>query len=330
MVCHGRRIAVLTGAVVGAIVAIGVAHAQTYPQRPITIIVGASAGGSGDVAARLIVEPMSQHLGGKIVVENVPGAGGITGTGRVARADPDGYTLLIQQTGLATLPALHPNLNFDVQKDLTVIGMVNTSYSFVIGRKDLPADTLPALIEWAKGLDRPVKLAHPGVGSFGHLGAIMFTKSTGIAADLIAYRGVAPAITDIAGGHVDLGSASAPVALPLVQAEKVKAYAYTAPEAHRLMSKVPTFVDLGYPELSRPLWHALFAPAGTPPAVIEKLNAALRAALDDPKVRQAYLNRDVAAFPADQMSPEAGSAYVRAEIERWGGVIREAGIKATP
>ncbi len=154
------------------------AAAQDFPQRAVTIIVGAAPGGSGDVAARLIAEPMAARLGQKIVVENVPGAGGITGTSRVARAEPDGHTLLIQQTGLATLPALHPNLNFDVQKDLTVIGMVNSSYSFVIGRRDLPADTLPDLIAWAKQLDRPVKLAHPGVGSFGHLASIMLTIST--------------------------------------------------------------------------------------------------------------------------------------------------------
>jgi tripartite-type tricarboxylate transporter receptor subunit TctC len=305
-------------------------QAQSFPQRPITIVVGAAAGGSGDVAARLIAEPMAKHLGGKIVVENVPGAGGITGTGRVARAEPDGYTLLIQQTGLATLPALHPNLNFNVEKDLTVIGMVNNSYSFVVGRKDLSADTLPQFVAWAKGLDRPVKLAHPGVGSFGHLASIMFAKSTGIQADLIAYRGVAPAMTDIAGGHVDAGSGSAPVTIPLIQAGQVKAFAYTGEKRHRILSTVPTFVDLGHPELSRPLWHALFAPAGTPQPVIERLNAALRAALEDPMIRQAYLSRDVEPFPAEQMSPAAGNAYVRGEIERWGKVIRDAGIKANP
>jgi tripartite-type tricarboxylate transporter receptor subunit TctC len=307
------------------------AHAQEFPQRgAITIVVGAAAGGSGDVAARLIAEPMSKHLGQKFVVENMPGAGGITATARVARAEPDGYTLLIQQTGLATLPALHPNLNFDVAKDLTVVGMVNNAYSFQVGRSDLPAEMLQEFVAWAKKLDRPVRLAHPGVGSFGHLASIMFAKSTGINADLIPYRGVAPAMTDLAGGHVDVGSGSAPVTIPLIQAGRVKAFAYTGTKPHRTLSKVPTFVDLGHPELSRPLWHALFAPAGTPKHVIQRLNEALRAALSDPKLQEAYANRDVEPFPSDQMSPESGLAYVHAEIERWGAVIRENNIKVNP
>lgn len=329
---RGRwKLAVALGALLGCSPIADDSMAQEFPQaRPITIVVGAPAGGSGDVAARLVAEPMSAHLGQKIVIENQPGAGGITGTARVVRANPDGYTLLMQQTGLATLPALHGDLTFDVAKDLTVVGMVNNAYSFMVGRKDLAANTLPELIAWAKSLDRPVRLAHPGVGSFGHLASIMFVRSTGINADLIPYRGVAPAMTDIAGGHVDIGSGSAPVTLPLIQSGQVKAYAYTATTPHRTLSKVPTFVDLGYPDLSRPLWHALFAPAGTPEPVVRKLNEALRAALANPKLREAYEKRDVEPFPTEQMSPESGNQFVHNEIERWGQVIRENNIKVNP
>jgi tripartite-type tricarboxylate transporter receptor subunit TctC len=304
--------------------------AQDFPSRPITIVVGASAGGSADTAARLIADGMSADLGQQVVIENVPGAGGMTASARVARAEPNGYTLLMQQTGLVTLPALYPKLSFDVEKDLTAVGMVNTSYSFLVGRKSLPANDLPQLIAWMKGAAGTAKFAHPGAGSFGHLTTVLFSKAVGAQVNLIPYRGIGPAINDLVGEHVDLASGSAPIAAPLIKAGSIKAFAYSSDKPHSSLSNIPTFASLRYPQLSRPFWHALFAPASTPRPIVQRINAALRKALADAPVRKAYADLDLEAFPENQLSPEAANAYVRGELQHWGQVIRDNKIQLEP
>jgi tripartite-type tricarboxylate transporter receptor subunit TctC len=304
--------------------------AQDFPSRPVTIVVGASAGGSADTAARIIADAMSAELGQQIVIENVPGAGGMTGSARVARAEPNGYTLLMQQTGLVTLPALYSKLNFDVERDLTAVGMVNTSYSFLVGRKSLPANDLGQLVGWMKGTAGMVKFAHPGAGSFGHLTTVLFSKAAGAEVNLIPYRGVGPAMNDLVGEHVDLASGSAPIAGPLIQAGSIKAFAYSSDKPHSRLSNVPTFATVGYPQLSRPFWHALFAPASTPPSVVQRLNGALRKALADQHVRKTYADLDLEAFPDGQLSSEAANAYVRSELQHWGKVIRDNKIQIEP
>ena len=312
----------------GCAMSIPAAHAQNYPQRVITIVAATAPGGPGDTAARLITDKMSALLGQQVIVENMPGAGGTTGAARVARAEPDGYTLLIHQNGLTIAPALYAKLPFDVAKDFVAIGLVNLSYSYLVGRKTLPPNDLKELIAWMKGPGRPTKFGHPGVGTVGHLSTVVFARTVGVELNLIPYRGVAPAMNDIVGDHLDLVSAGASTSAPLIRTGKVKAYASTAPKREDAVPDVPTFTELGYSALERPLWHALFAPAGTPPAVIKRLNAALQETISDPEVRKAYAARGVEAFPADQLSIEAAQTYVRAEIERWGKVVRDNDVRA--
>jgi tripartite-type tricarboxylate transporter receptor subunit TctC len=317
----------LVGGVMSFALSAGAAGAQDYPQRPITIVVGAAAGGSSDTAARVIADRMSAILGQQVVIENVPGAGGMTGSARVARAEPDGYTLLMQQIGLVTLPALYPKLTFDVEKDLTAVGLVNTTYSFLVGRKSLPANNWAEVKAWMNGPGKPAKVAHPGAGTLGHLTAVLLGKAAGVDVNLIPYRGVGPAMNDLVGEHVDLTFGSSPVAIPLINSGAIKVYAFGDTKPHTAMPNVPAFSQVGHPELSTPFWHALFVPAATPPAIINKLNAALRETLADPQVKKAYQDKDIEVFPPDQLTPQAANAYVREELQRWGKVIRDNNIK---
>ena len=303
------------------------AGADNYPARPITLVVPSSAGGPGDVAARLITDRMSAILGQPIIIEMVPGAGGTLGMSRVARAQPDGYTLMIHQTGHAIAPALYKHLPFDAARDFIAIGLVNDSRNFFIGRQSLPAKDFGELLAWMKGPGKPVKLAHPGMGSMGHLQSVTLVHLLGIEAALVPYRGVAPAMNDLLGGHVDVVEAAAPVAAPHIAAGAVKGYATTAERRNPRFPDVPTYGELGLPQLQRPFWHALFAPAATPRPIVEKLNAALRATLSDPQVLKSYETAGVAAFPADQLSIEYANEFVRREIDYFGKLVRENNVQ---
>lgn len=291
------------------------AQQANYPQRPITLIAATAAGGPGDTAARLIAEKMTPILGQQVVVENVSGAGGILGAQRVARAEPDGYTLLLHQTGLAVAPAINPNLTFDVRKDFVTVGLVNTSYFFLIGRETLPPKNFPELLLWMK--NNPAKIAHPGVGSLGHLTTLLFANHAGAKTDLVAYRGIGPALNDVLGGHVDLLWPGAVAAAPLLKAGKVKGYAFGGKTRSKLAPDVPSVVELNAPELVTPFWHALFAPAATPRPIVQKLNAALRQVLADPQLLKIYDETGVEAFPSDMLTLEASQAFFESEIERW-------------
>lgn len=303
--------------------------AQDYPQRPVTVVVGAAAGGSSDTAMRIIQERLSQALGQQVIIENVPGAGGMTASARVARAAPDGYTVLIQQTGLVTLPALQgKKLTFDVEKDLIAVGLVNRAFSYLLGRSTLPANNLAELVTWMKGPGKPAKFAHPGAGSMGALSSVLFAKAVDVEVNLIPYRGVAPALNDLVGGHVDLTTGSAAVAPPLLRSGSVKAYAISSGKRDPSAPEVPTFTELGYPGLERPLWHALFLPAGTPAAIVTRLNAALRDTLADPAIQKSYAEKSIEAYPPAEWTVEAAAAHVKAELDYWTKVIRDNNIQA--
>ena len=206
---EARRLAWLLFAVVFAWTS--PVSAQNYPTHPITLVVPFPAGGATDAIARILIDPMSQQLGQQIVIENVGGAGGLIGAGRVARAAPDGYTLLLHQVGLAAGVTLYPNASFDAAKDLTGIGMVNTSASVVAGHKSLPPNTFKELVAWMKDGNHVAKFAHAGVGAFGHLCGVMFVQEIGAKADQIPYRGGGPALNDLVAGHADLSCLSAAV-----------------------------------------------------------------------------------------------------------------------
>jgi len=306
----------------------GSSQAEPYPLRPITLVVATAAGGPGDAAARIIAERMTDILGQQIVIENVPGAGGITGAARVARAAPDGYTLLIHQTGITIQPALNKSMPFSLEKDLTAVGLVNITYGFLIARKSLPAADMRELVSWMKSSGEQVRLAHPGVGSLGHLASVLFAKSVGVSVNLVPYRGIGPAMNDLVGEHVDLLYAGAVSAAPLIKAGTVKAYAFIHDKRSRHAPSVPSTGELGYKDITVPFWHALFAPAQTPRPIIERLNAGLRQALQNPKVAKIYADNDMEAFPPEQLTIEAANDYIRSEVFKWSKVVRDNNIQA--
>ena len=306
------------------------AQAQAYPQRPITFIVPSSPGGPGDVTARLIADRMTASLGQQVVVETVPGAGGTIGMGRVARAAPDGYTLLIHQNGFAIAPALYEKLPFDTAKDFVTVGLVNLSHTYIVGRKSLPAKDFAELAAWMNGPGKPAKVAHPGMGTNGHLQTTMLVRAIGAEATLVPYRGIAPAVNDLLGEHIDVTQVGAAVAGPHIRAGNMRVYASTASKRTAAFPDVPTLGEVGYKQLERPFWHALFAPAATPRPILERLNVALRETLADPRVQKAYADAGVEAFPREQWPLEAADAYVRSELAFWGKVVRDNNIKAEP
>lgn len=301
--------------------------AQTYPTRTITLVAPTAPGGPGDIAARVIAERMAETLGQTITIENMAGAGGIQGTNRVARAEPDGYTLLVHQTGIAVSQALPPPPPFNVEKDFTAVGLVNTSYLILVGRKTLPADDLAGLITWMKEPGRSTKFAHPGNGTLGHLATLVFARSTGAPIDAVSYRGVAPAINDIIGGHVDLVWGGAAVATKQIAAGNMKGYMIGGPKRLAALPGLPSAPEAKRPELDMPFWHAMFVPAATPRPVIDRLAKALDEALTNPKVIKSYADGGAEPFPANMRSPDVANAFVRSEIARWGNVLRSSAAK---
>jgi tripartite-type tricarboxylate transporter receptor subunit TctC len=322
-----RRLAWLLLAVIASW-ASGEAAAQTYPNHPITLVVPFPAGGATDAIARILIDPMSQQLGQQIVIENVGGAGGLIGAGRVARAAPDGHTLLLHQVGLAAGVTLYPNATFDAAKDLTGIGLVNTSASVVAGRKTLPPNTIKELITWMKDGGQIAKVAHAGVGAFGHLCGVMFVQEIGAKADQIPYRGGGPALNDLVAGHADLSCLSAAVTEQQVKGGYLKAYAIVGKSRFAGLPDVPTLVEIGYKNLDLDFWHIMFAPSGTPRPIIDKVNAALRQTFTDAKVQDAFARVGMTLYPADQETPEIATAMLKSEIARWGDVIRKNNIQA--
>lgn len=302
---------------------IGPALASEFPTRAVTIVVPYAAGGPSDIAIRTISDRFSQALGQPIVIENAAGAGGMTGSARVARATPDGYTLLLHQTGLVISPALNSNQPLDVGKDLTAVGMVNLSYLFLVGSNNVPAKNVKDLVAWMKGPGKPAKFAHPGIGTLAHLQAILFAKAVGADVTLVGYRGGGQAMNDIVGGHADLVFAAPPTAVPLIEAGKTHGIGYASPNRYPALASVGTLREGGYSDIDLRLWQGLFAPSGTPKAVIDRINAALRETLADEKVKEIYVKNGVEAFPLEMQTSAAANALMHSELKKWRDVVAE-------
>jgi tripartite-type tricarboxylate transporter receptor subunit TctC len=300
----------------------GTVSAQTYPSRPITLIVPYPPGGATDAIARIIQDRMSQSLGQQIVVDNIGGAGGMIAAGRAARAAPDGYTVLLHQVALAAGMTLYPNLGFDAEKDFVTIGLTNNAASTLAARPTLPPNTIAELVRWMKEPGQNAKIAHPGVGSFGHLAGVLVAEEIGASVTQVPYRGAGPALNDLLASVADLSSISAVVAGPLVRAGKIKAYAIIGRTRFAGLPELPTMGEVGYKKLDLDFWHMLLVPAGTPRPIVERLNAALRHALADAKVRKTFADGGMDVFPAEEQTPEAASALLKREIKLWGDVIR--------
>jgi tripartite-type tricarboxylate transporter receptor subunit TctC len=317
----------LAASILGALAATGAA-AQSYPNRPVTIVVAFAPGGADDATARILQDPMQKALGQPIVVENVSGAGGMIAAAKVAHADPDGYTILLHQDALAAGMTLYPERTFDAEKDFAPIGLVNTTTNTLAGRPSLPPNSFDELLRWMKEPGQTIRIGHPGVGSFGHLGEVLIFQELGIKVTQVPYRGAGPALVDLLGGQVDLGPISAVVATPLVNSGKLKAYALIGKKDFAGLPQLKTMGELGYPKADIDFWHMLLAPAATPRPIIDKLNQALRVALTDAKLRKTFTDGGMDLYPQDQESPEAARTLLKNEVKLWGDVIRANHIAA--
>jgi tripartite-type tricarboxylate transporter receptor subunit TctC len=316
-------------ALLAAVLAAAVTHpaaAQDFPTRPITLIVPYTPGGGNDAMARVVADKMSVALRQQIVIENRGGAGGSIATRQVARAAPDGYTLGLGGTGtLAIDPTLYPNVGYDPRKDFAPVGLIATSALIVLVNPSVPAKTLEEFIALAKAEPGKINFASAGSGSGIHLGTELLAYMAGIKMTHIPYKGSAPALTDLIGGHVALYFSSLPPAIGLVREGKVRALAVTGPTRAKVFPDLPTVAQAGLPGFEAVLHYGIVAPAGTPRPVIDKLNAAMRTALASPDV-QARIDTDGAEVFAS--TPEQYAADIDREETKWSDIVRRSGAKA--
>ena len=304
-----------------------VAQAQTYPSRPITLLVGFPPGGPTDALARLLADAMGRTLGQAVVVETVSGASGTISTGRVVHAAPDGYTIGIGNwTSHIGSPAIYA-LDYDVQKDLQPISLLAYSPLWVLGKEALPPNNAAELIAWLKARNDTTTFGTVGTGSAAQLAAVSLANAIGAKFRYVPYRGAGPAIQDLLSGQIELSCLEASSTLPYVQAGKFKAYMVMAEQRWSKSPNTPTASEAGAPGVSLPFWHGLWTTAGTPKAVVERLDAAVKTALADPGVRQRLDALGQVIFPPEQQNPAALAAYEKAETDKWRPIIAAAGIK---
>jgi tripartite-type tricarboxylate transporter receptor subunit TctC len=298
--------------------------AQQYPSRTVTIIVPYSAGGPTDETARVVAHALSEKLKQNFIVQNVTGGGTNIATNQVAHAAPDGYTLLLHNLAISANVTLYKGLPFDTEKDLTPVMFINRNPLVLVGRKSLEPNTLTKLIAWMK--TRRAKAAIAGFGTTGHLATMLFAQEAKLAIDLIPYRGGAPVMTDLIGGHVDLFFGTPQQVAQQVTVGQLKAYGITTKEKSPQLPAAESFVQAFGPKFEIQYWQALFAPSGTPDSVINKLNSELEEIVSDPAILKTWAAEGVSAFPKDERAPAAGRAILKSEIARWGQVIRDNNI----
>jgi tripartite-type tricarboxylate transporter receptor subunit TctC len=307
---------------------ISLAAAQTFPSHPVTMVVPFAAGGPTDTIARIVAERMGKSLGQTVVVENVTGAAGSIGVGRVARAAPDGYTLSIGHWSTHVVNGAVYQLSYDLLKDFEPVAMIATNPQLIVTKTSVPATNLTELIAWVKANQEKVSVGTAGVGSASHVGGIYFQNIIGAKLLFVPYRGTAPAMQDLMAGQTDLMLDQAANSLPWVRSGKIRAYAVTAKSRIAAAPEIPTVDEAGLPGLYISVWHAIWVPKGTPKDIVARLNAAVVETLADSNVRQrlADLGQDIP--PREQQTPEALRAYHEAEIAKWWPLIKAAGIKA--
>jgi tripartite-type tricarboxylate transporter receptor subunit TctC len=304
-----------------------IARAQAYPTKPITLAVPFAAGGGTDVIARIIAEPMRVSLGQTIIIENVTGANGSIGVGRVARSASDGYTLVIGTFGTHVGNGVLYPLQYDLLKDFEPISPITTQPYLIVTRKTFPANNLKALVDWLKANPDKATAGTQGMGGASHVGGVAFQNAIGTRLRFVPYRGGAPAVQDLVAGRIDLMVASTSDALQQVLAGTIRAYALTAATRSAGAPEIPSTDEAGVPGFYYSGWFGLWAPARTPKDIIGKLNSAAVTALSDPKVQDRLAQIGQELFPRDQQTPEALAAFQKAEIEKWWPIIKAANIQ---
>jgi tripartite-type tricarboxylate transporter receptor subunit TctC len=310
-----------------ALHATGSAIAQSYPTRPIVVVVPFTAGGPTDALMRVLGERMRASLGQPLLVENVTGAAGTIGVAKVARATPNGYTLSVGHWSTHVVNgAIYP-LTFDLLKDLDPVALLTSYPMLLVAKNAIPAKDLKEFLAWARANEDKASAGSIGVGSAAHVAGVYFQNLTGLKFQYVAYRGAAPALQDVMGGQIDFLFDHLAHSLPHVRGGKVRAYAVTAPARSPSAPDIPTFDEAGVKGLHVSIWYGLWAPAGTPKDIVARLNAAVREALADSAVRNRLSDLGQVIPPPAQQTPEALAAYQKAEIDKWWPLIRAAGIK---
>jgi tripartite-type tricarboxylate transporter receptor subunit TctC len=307
---------------------VGDASAQTFPSRPVTMVTGFAAGGSGDIIARILADHMHETLGQTVVVENAGGAGGSIGAGRVARSAPDGYTIFQGNWPTHVLNgAIYP-LSYDVLGDFEPISLIATERIVIVAKNAMPANNLKELIAWLKANPGKASAGTTGPGGVPHVVGLFFQKETATQFQFIPYRGVGPAMQDMLAGQIDMMFDLSANSLPKVRAGSIKGYAVTAKERLPAAPDIPTVDEAGLPGFYISNWRGIWAPKGTPRDAVVKLNAAVRSALADAGTRKKLADLGQELFPPEQLTPEALGALQKAEIEKWWPIIKAANIKA--
>jgi tripartite-type tricarboxylate transporter receptor subunit TctC len=301
------------------------ASAQAYPERTITVVVPFAAGGPTDTVTRLVAEAMSKDLGQQVIVENVGGAGGTLGAGRVASADPDGYTLLLHHIGMATSATLYRKLPYDTLNAFEYVGLVTEVPMTIVARKDLEPTDLKGLIEYAKANADALTVANAGIGAASHLCGMMFMSAIQTPLVTVPYKGTGPAMTDLLGGQVDIMCDQTTNTTKQIQGGTIKAYAVTSPARLDVLPDVPTAEEAGLPGFQVGIWHGLYAPKGTPAEVTDRLSKSLQVALKDPNVVARFAELGTVPSSEADATPAALKAKLEAEITRWKPVIDNAG-----
>ncbi|HEX7812667.1 MAG TPA: tripartite tricarboxylate transporter substrate-binding protein [Burkholderiales bacterium] len=307
------------------VIASPAALAQAWPARPVTLVVPFAAGGPTDIVARLIAPSMGRSLGQSVVVENRTGAGGTRGADLVASARADGYTILLHHNGMSTAPALYRQLRYDPLASFEYIGLVVDVPMTVVGRADLPPKNAAELLAWLKQNAEKVNFAHAGPGSASHACSLMVRRAIGVEPTTVAFQGTAPALVALEGGHVDLLCDQTTQTLPHIKSGKIKLYATTAKARVPMLRDTPTLIESGLKNAEIIIWHGVYAPRGTPPEAVSKLNAALRAALKDPAVVARLGDLGGQVVPESRQTPAALRDWLKAEIGRWTPIIRASG-----
>jgi tripartite-type tricarboxylate transporter receptor subunit TctC len=318
-----QAIRILAGA--ACALTLGTAFAQSYPTKPVTIIIPFAAGGPTDIVGRQLAQAMTKPMGGTVIVDNKPGAGGTLASEYVKSAAPDGYTVLLHHIGMSTAPALYRQLRFNPMTDYEYIGQVVDVPMTLVARPDFPANNMKELVAYVKANKSKVNLANAGLGAASHLCGLLFQSAIQTEIQTIPYKGTGPAMTDLQGKQVDILCDQTTQTTQLIQTNRIKAYGATSSKRITSLPNLPTMAEEGFPQFEVTIWHGVYAPKGTPKPVLDKLNASLRTAVKDPAFASSMDKLGTLPVSDAALTPEGLRTHLKAEIDKWTPIIKKAG-----